>query len=431
MFDVVIIGGGLSGSIAALSAHHRGARVALANRSWGATALSTGALDIAYTPALSRTHLVPRTIAEHIMDIVAHRRRHPYSVLGLERSIMGIRRGFEALSRDLEPAGLLPATLDLEAENLSLPSSLGVLVAAGSALAPHLGADFSAPTRSRIGVLEIKGLAYFDARRVAAGLARDARTLNGTAPEVVVVPLGSQTTTSPLALARCLDDQQHVDSLARELNGKTAGLDLLIAPPILGLERHGAARQRFAEAAGVAVVEAVAHMPSVPGVRLQRALDLAVAGAGIEIVGEVVNARCEGGRVRAVVTKDRQELEAGAFVLATGRFVAGGVTWRNDCRETLFGLPVGSDEGVLDADSPDAAVRETPMESHPLMTAGVQVGATLQPLADGRVAFENLYAAGMVIGGFASRYVLCADGVAMSTGFLAGEAAVYRAGALA
>ena len=111
MLDVVVIGGGLSGCIAALSASRRGARVALASRSWGATALSTGALDIAHTPALSRAHQVPRTMAEHIMDIVAHRRRHPYSVMGLERSIMGIRRGFETLSRELEPSGLMPATL--------------------------------------------------------------------------------------------------------------------------------------------------------------------------------------------------------------------------------------------------------------------------------------------------------------------------------
>jgi anaerobic glycerol-3-phosphate dehydrogenase len=118
---------------------------------------------------------------------------------------------------------------------------------------------------------------------------------------------------------------------------------------------------------------------------------------------------------------------AGAFVLATGRFVSGGIAWEAKCRETLFGLPVASDQGLLEVDGPDAAVRETPMESHPLMTAGVQVGSALQPLADGRVAFDNLYAAGMVVGGFASRYVMCADGVAMSTGFLAGEAAVYKA----
>ena len=82
MFDVVVIGSGMSGSVAALAAQRRGARVALATRSWGATALSTGALDIAFAPALSQMHQSPRTIAEHVMDTIAHRRRHPYAVLG-------------------------------------------------------------------------------------------------------------------------------------------------------------------------------------------------------------------------------------------------------------------------------------------------------------------------------------------------------------
>ena len=77
----------------------------------------------------------------------------------------------------------------------------------------------------------------------------------------------------------------------------------------------------------------------------------------------------------------------------------------------------------MEEDSPHNTVRDTPMESHPLMTAGVQVNAELQPVREGVVPFDNLYAAGMVIGGFASRYALCADGVALSTGWLAGQSA--------
>ena len=56
--DVLIIGSGMAGTLAALTAHRRGASVAVSTRSWGATALSTGALDLAYTPALGRVHQV-------------------------------------------------------------------------------------------------------------------------------------------------------------------------------------------------------------------------------------------------------------------------------------------------------------------------------------------------------------------------------------
>ncbi|MBI3179637.1 MAG: FAD-binding protein, partial [Deltaproteobacteria bacterium] len=97
-----------------------------------------------------------------------------------------------------------------------------------------------------------------------------------------------------------------------------------------------------------------------------------------------------------------------------------GVTWTDRCREALLGLPVATEEGLLEDESPHAIVRRTPMEWHPLMTAGIEVTRELRPLREGEVAHDNLYAAGMVIGGFASRYVLCADGVALATGWHAG-----------
>jgi anaerobic glycerol-3-phosphate dehydrogenase len=77
---------------------------------------------------------------------------------------------------------------------------------------------------------------------------------------------------------------------------------------------------------------------------------------------------------------------------------------------------------------PEAVVRRTTMDPHPLMAAGVQVNAACQPLRQGRVAFANLFAAGMVIGGFASRYALCADGIALATGAVAAQGALRQAG---
>jgi anaerobic glycerol-3-phosphate dehydrogenase len=122
-------------------------------------------------------------------------------------------------------------------------------------------------------------------------------------------------------------------------------------------------------------------------------------------------------------TADGQTLRPDAVVLCTGRFVAGGLVWRGRCSEALLDLPVVTEMGRLEVDSPHPVVRPVPSESHPLMTAGVQVNRRLQPLRDGQVAHPQLYAAGMLLSGFASRFALCADGVALSTGFLAGSLA--------
>ena len=252
--------------------------------------------------------------------------------------------------------------------------------------------------------------------------------MTGTALDLEVVPLTYAAVESPLQAARALDDGTAAEALARDVGEKARGFGLIIAPPMLGLERHAMVRRVLGEAAGAPVIETLAHTPSVPGVRLQRALDRAILAAGIDVLGEIALTRAHGNRVTCVVTSDQVEVKAGAFVLATGRFIAGGVSFSDRCRVALFDLPVVSEAGVVEVDSPDAVVRETPVESHPLMTAGVQVNDFLQPQREGRAAFENLFAAGMTIGGFASRYALCADGVAMSTGFLAGEAAACGMG---
>jgi glycerol-3-phosphate dehydrogenase subunit B len=428
MFDVLVIGGGMAGVVAALAAAKAGASVALARRSWGATALGTGAIDIAYAPALSHVDQMPRTVAEHVMDIAAHRHRHPFAVLGLEATILGLRRGFATLGAALAGSGLEPGALDLEADNRHLPSSLGAAMPAATAYAPHLGLDLTQALAGRWGVVELLGDISFDAQRVAAALTRDAIALSGAQPELVPLRARFDGSAGPMATAARLDDVRFQDELGRALAVVAKGCAGLVVPPVLGLERHQAARERVARAVGIPVVEALAHLPSVPGVRLQRALDAAVARAGIANVGDIERASHAAGHVDSLFTRDRLELRAGTYILATGRFIAGGVGFAARCQEALFGLPLVTEDGLLEEDHPGAVVRETPMESHPLMTAGVPVTADLEPVREGAPAFDNLFAAGMVLGGFASRYALCADGVALASGWLAAAAALRRLG---
>jgi glycerol-3-phosphate dehydrogenase subunit B len=252
----------------------------------------------------------------------------------------------------------------------------------------------------------------------------------GIVPELTPVSLSFSGRGPTVARARALDDRANVDALARELAPKVKGMSGILAPPVLGLARYADTRRWLSEAVGMPVIESLAHLPSVPGVRLQQALEAALHNAGVAFVGEVVAPRTHAQQVTSVMTRDGLELSAAAFVLASGRFVSGGVIWTDSCREALFGLPVVTELGALEADSPHKIVRAKPVESHPLMTAGVKVNRQLQPIREARVAYNNLFAAGMIIGGFASRYALCADGVALATGWQAGQAAAGAQGSL-
>jgi len=424
MNDLLVIGSGLAGVTAALEAKRRGAHVIMASRSWGATAMSTGALDIAFSPALSPAQQLPRTVAEHIMDIIAHRPRHPYGVLGVERTVAGLRQGMSVIAPALAAQDLALAPLDLEADNRGLPSTLGAVLPAASALASHWDADFYVPQSAPFGIVQFNGSAAFDAPRLAEGVACDAQAASGTLPQLVVLPVPMDGRVPAAVLARSLEDVNVLDELARSLAPQVRGLAGVLLPPVLGLEKHAFVWRRLGEALGVPVIEMLGHIPSVPGLRLALALEAALVAAGIENVGAVSAPIIERDRVVGLATAKGNEVRADAFVLASGRFIAGGVHWTNACREAIFDLPVVTEHGELAADSFESMVRPLPGESHPLLTAGVLVDRELRPMREGRPAYRNLFAAGMVVGGFASRYALCADGVALATGALAAAGAL-------
>ncbi|MEZ0314337.1 MAG: FAD-binding protein [Myxococcota bacterium] len=419
MFDLLIIGGGLAGVTAALEARARGARVALAQRSWGATAMSTGALDIAFAPGSPSEPTVTRSVEGHVHAIAASRARHPYAVMGSSNTLVAIADGMKHLVAALEPAGLTPRALEAIQPNQPYVSSLGALVPAATALASH------APVSSgAMACVQLAGDLHFDAKHVAKAAVHDGRATWGRSLTIEPITLRFDGRLPPIGLAQRLDDLGTVHELATELKSAVRGAAAVILPPVLGLTRHRETLATIQDAVGVPVIEALAHLPSVPGVRLQRALDQALRAAGVVLVGEVVAAETSGNRVDAVQGKGGERLPAKAFVLASGRFIAGGVVFDFGCREALFGLPTVTELGALEKDAPQNIVRADPRESHPLMTAGVQVNAAMQPIVEGRVAFANLFAAGMVVGGFASRFALCADGVALATGVLSARGAI-------
>jgi glycerol-3-phosphate dehydrogenase subunit B len=188
---------------------------------------------------------------------------------------------------------------------------------------------------------------------------------------------------------------------------------------------------RIAAAAGLPVAETLSDVPSVPGLRLQRALEARLRGAGVVSVtaGIAAGWAVPGEPVDAGGTPVR----AGAWVLATGRFVGGGIARRGTLVEPALRLPVeaaeGREAGVHLASRPAASLtvrdRRAPQ---PLLSAGLRVDAGLRPLDErGRPVHPRLFAAGAVIGGHEQATDGTGLGVAILTGWLAGRAAASAA----
>jgi glycerol-3-phosphate dehydrogenase subunit B len=167
--------------------------------------------------------------------------------------------------------------------------------------------------------------------------------------------------------------------------------------------------------------ELLASVPSPHGWRLQRALDVALADHGVDLAqGDVRAVRGDGRRVAAALTAGA-ELPADSFVLATGRYLAGGLIKERVVTEPVCDLGVFHDGRRVDRDWPERLRHLEALSPHPAFRTGVLTDDRLRPLdRDGRVAYENLHAAGSLLGGY--DYIRgYGFGVPMVTGWLAGQ----------
>jgi glycerol-3-phosphate dehydrogenase subunit B len=163
--------------------------------------------------------------------------------------------------------------------------------------------------------------------------------------------------------------------------------------------------------------------PSLPGLRLEDALFEALDGAGASIeTGNPVTAFDGDGRIEQVyVEKNGAEIPNAAdqYVLATGGLVGKGVeSDRDRVYEPIFDCHVAHADDRYEWFADDA------FGDHAFPRFGVATDGDLRPLAAGGGAdFENLRAAGAVLGGYDFAAEKSGSGVSIATGYAAGRAA--------
>jgi len=418
--DVLVAGGGMAGAIAALAARRAGRAVALVRRSPGATALSSGAVSVA--PDLGALAGEPlasrRPPLEAAARLAAARPDHPYAVVGTARLGEALAFACEELAAALAP---------FDDRRRFLATLYGSAVGAGLCQRANVAGDLLS-VRGLLAVAGFAGHAGFDARLVAGGLGRYVAR-GGPEPRAVEValPAGLGALARPHELAGALDAPGAAEALGDALRAALpAGARAALLPPVLGLDPGARAVERVAARAGVPVAETLSDVPSVPGLRLWRALEARLAAAGVRVVqGELAAAPAPGEPVRA----GDAMIQAPVWILATGRFVGGGIARRGVLAEPALRLAVqaaeGREAGVHLAVRPAASLTSRDRRRpQPLLSAGLRVDHALRPLDErGRPVHPGLHAAGAVLGGHEQATDGTGLGVAILTGYLAGLAA--------
>ena len=176
---------------------------------------------------------------------------------------------------------------------------------------------------------------------------------------------------------------------------------------------------------GAAVFEVPTGPPSLPGMRLDGALRRACRDAGVRFTtgNPVVGYEASESGEIAALRVDRNgaaiPFHAEAFVLATGGLVGKGVeSDRERVREPIFDCHVAHPDDRYGWSADEA------FGDHAFARFGVEVDDDLRPLdAAGDSEFDNLRAAGAVLGGYDFAAEKSGAGVSLATGLAAGRAA--------
>jgi anaerobic glycerol-3-phosphate dehydrogenase len=193
---------------------------------------------------------------------------------------------------------------------------------------------------------------------------------------------------SPVSLGAALQREPRLIGvpLARALRER--GAARAIVPAVLGMADHGRVHAAVEDAAGVAVGEALGTAPSLPGWRLDLALQAALAQAGVRMITGTATITRDTGDIEVRRADGTDALRAGAVVNATGKFVGGGVAAYPHLHDAVSGSGVVVEWlGRRFSSAADSLTLTDPVRTahQALLTAGVADGQDSAVLFAGSV----------------------------------------------
>ena len=412
--EVLIVGAGLSGLVAAWRASTRGHSTVLITKGWGATHWHSGCIDvIGYFPTGNQEMV--QSPMKTLEKLVHEYPDHPYSVTGLE-SLNEAIASFQWLCAENDYP--LHGTLE---QNWILPSAVGAF--RPSCLIPETMIAGDLRQRDPMLIVGFDGFQDFYPGLITENLMRQDIPAN----EIILdLPsLRKRRFITPIIMARLFDTEEFRAEVVAALKPRLGDCDRIGFPAILGLERSMLAKQDLEKGLDCPVFEIPTLPPSVPGIRLHNLLLKVIQKNG----GRVYNGmqatayESENGRVTAIWSEAaaRQKYHsAKTFILATGGVLGGGITGDQDgnMREMVFNLPLSAPIMRLDWFRPlffDPS-------GHPAYQSGTQVNSILQPTNNnGQGVFENLFAIGSILAGGDFLRERSLEGIALATGFKVGE----------
>jgi len=420
VYDLIVIGAGLAGLMAAHTAAQAGLKVKIIAKGLGALHWGAGTVDVlGYYP--DEQTPIERPL-EAVLRLAEAEPGHPYALVGADRLAEALQ-AFRALTVELG----LPYVGAGDGGNLWLPSPAGAPRPACLAPQAQWAGRLEGPGQGApMLIVGLQGMRDLYPQMVAANLAKLGYPARAASLPLELVTPRRDSNTAQLAAA--LDAPAVRSRLAAALKPLVHAGERVGLPAIVGMKDHPAALAQLQAEVGAPVFEVPTLPPSVPGMRLYAALRhrLQRLGVRLEINLEIIAFHAEGGRVVSIETETSARPlrhEARGYLLATGGVLGGGIAsdYLGNARETAFGLPL-----ALPAEGePWFRPRFFDPAGHPFFRAGVAVDRLFRPVdVAGAPVYENVWAAGGLLAHADPIRERSLEGIAIATGMAAARQAV-------
>lgn len=400
-YDIVIIGGGLSGLMAGIKLVKRGFSVAIVSAGQSALHFYSGSFGLL-------GNIDGEEVCNPLDAIERLPESHPYKKIGADAIPMLAEEAKILLSE----AGL--TFTGTHFKNHYRLSPFGMCEPAWLTLSDYAACDNLGETGwKNATIINFKGFPDFFPAFIADGMSKHRLKCN---IEVIDIPeissrLENFSDTRATTIARLLKGET-LETLAGYINRVASTSDVVIIPGVLGLDSG-----KPMDLLRKMVTPQVMCVPTVPltvcGVRSQNCLRryFEKLGGTYFIDDKVLNGDFDGNILKAVSTVKLEDspLEASKFILSTGSFFSQG----------LVSTPDSISEPVLDSDltaipPSDEWSRKNFFESQPFMKFGVETDKDFKIKIKGQ-QIDNVYAIGSLLGGADSVKEGSGGGIAILT----------------
>ena len=225
---------------------------------------------------------------------------------------------------------------------------------------------------------------------------------------------------NPVPLAQDLEIVEYRQKLAGLIKPHVKDVEFVGLPAVLGIHQPDQVIAELSEMLGKPVFEIPAMPPSIPGMRLKEAFLRSLPAKKVHCLFQkhVLKATptSEGEFLLDIGrTEHEDSIRADAVLLATGRFLAGGLqTNHTTVTESVFDLPVFQPQNreLWHGD------RLFEPGGHAINQAGLETDDMMRPLdANGHSAFDNLFAAGIILAHQDWPRMKCGSGLSVATAY--------------